>query len=144
MESSLVRPSSGTPGVPCVERDKLVFVVDDEPAAFNLVKKILEAANYRTVCMDDPEMMLRLLKYNRPDLIIMDVMMPGMDGWELFSQVRLSKLNKNTPVIFLTCTAMEMDEVQLASSADRCRTLAKPARGPKLLSVIADLLSQGD
>ena len=79
-----------------------VLVVDDEILSRRAVSYALEKASLKAVAVEDPLVALRLATENPYDLIFLDVQMPGMDGFELCSKIRLLPTNKTTPVIFVT------------------------------------------
>lgn len=78
------------------------LVVDDEPLARRAVTHSLDKARIRSVAVEDAETALRLLTDNRFDLIVLDVDLPGMDGFSLCSRLRTLPAHAHTPVIFVT------------------------------------------
>lgn len=93
-----------------------ILVVDDEPDILELVSTRLEKAGYRVVCADSGAAALRIFFQQRPDLAIVDIEMPRMNGLELCSRIReVSEI----PVIFLTAYGAESDRVKgLEAGAD--------------------------
>ena len=88
--------------------DKLILIVDDEKNITDILKFILEKDGYRTItAYDGPEGLEKALSEN-PDLILLDVMLPGMDGFEVCRTVRAKR---NTPIIMLTARDEEVDKV---------------------------------
>lgn len=84
---------------------KRIMVVDDNPDVIYSVKQGLEAlgAEYEIIGAESGEECLKLLKENQiPDLILLDIMMPEMSGWETFNRLKENSLWKNIPVVFLT------------------------------------------
>ncbi len=122
-------------------KGKLIFVVDDDPSAFLLIRRILERDGYRVVCMDNGQLLLEVIRFNKPDLIVMDVILPNEDGWEIFSKVRESRYGKDVPVVFVTALACSAEESQFASVRDSCRVLSKPIQPSHLLSAVSSLVS---
>ncbi len=78
------------------------LVVDDEPLARRAVTHALDKARIRSVAVEDAETALRLLTDNRFDLIVLDVSLPGMDGFSLCSRLRTLPAHGRTPVVFVT------------------------------------------
>ena len=76
-----------------------VLVIDDEPQILRYVQRTVEAAEFRAIVTGDPEEALRLVESDDPDMLLMDLQLPGMDGFELLRRVR--ELS-GVPVIFLT------------------------------------------
>lgn len=89
---------------------KRILIVDDEQDILDLLRFNLESEGYETVTVGDGLQALELAK-QRPDLIILDVMLPGKDGWEVMRELRQSPITQKIPVIFLTAKAGEIDEV---------------------------------
>lgn len=80
----------------------LILIVDDVPKNLQVVGKILDQNNYEVAVADSAEAALEVLKNIIPDLILLDVMMPDIDGYELCELIKKQKKLKNIPVIFLT------------------------------------------
>lgn len=89
---------------------KRILIVDDEQDILDLLRFNLENEGYETIVASDGMQALELAK-NHPDLIILDVMLPGKDGWEVMRALRQSPQTQNIPVIFLTAKSGEIDEV---------------------------------
>lgn len=90
---------------------KNIFVVDDNPDITHSVKQAVEHLNpteYAVTCVEDGKKCLELLQAKQiPDLILLDIMMPGMSGWMLSDRLRENSLWKNIPVVFLTARTDE-------------------------------------
>jgi DNA-binding response OmpR family regulator len=87
---------------------KLILVVDDEPKLSNLVQGYLEQDGYQVVVANNGREALFMARENKPDLIVLDLMMPEMDGWEFF---RLHRQERNTPIIMLTARIDDVDKI---------------------------------
>ena len=85
---------------------KTIFVVDDDPDITHSVKWVMEylgPEKYVVICIENGNKCLELLQANLiPDLILLDIMMPGMSGWMLSDRLRENPSWKNIPIIFLT------------------------------------------
>jgi len=81
---------------------KKIMVVDDEESIVELVKAIMESEEYEVVTAMDGNECLEKLKTVKPDLIILDMMMPGMSGREVCEKIRENPKTKNLKVAFLT------------------------------------------
>lgn len=88
-----------------------IFAVDDEVHIQQLVKYNLEANGYRVTTFDNGDSMLEEIKSSLPDLIILDLMLPGIDGLEVCRQLKAAPRTRNIPVIMLTAKSEEFDKV---------------------------------
>ena len=100
-----------------------VLVIDDDPDVGLLVQRILELQGYDIVLTDDGLRGLAAAQQQRPDAIVLDLMMPVMDGYEVLRQLRADPRTNDVPVVVLTAVALSeaRDEVQLAG-ASACLT----------------------
>ncbi len=90
---------------------KQILIVDDEQDILDLIKYNLEAEGYTTLLARDGVQALTVAHSALPDLIILDVMLPGKDGWQVMRELRQSPETQHIPVIFLTARSSEIDEV---------------------------------
>lgn len=88
-----------------------VLVVDDDKSIVKLLSAYLEQSGYQTIPAYDGEMAVYILRRERPDLIILDLMMPKRDGWEVTSLVRADKTLAATPIILLTARVEDTDKI---------------------------------
>ncbi len=82
---------------------KKILIVDDERDALFVLEKELTARGYAVIAADNGNRALNLAKSEHPDLIILDIWMPGMDGAEVAAQLKEDPGTKDIPLIFLTC-----------------------------------------
>lgn len=87
-----------------------ILLVDDEKDILEFLEYNLEQEGYEVITASDGMEAIKLL-YNSPNLIILDVMMPKMDGYEVCAKIRETKGFEETPIIFLTAKSSEIDEV---------------------------------
>jgi CheY-like chemotaxis protein len=81
---------------------KTVLVVDDEPVLRAIVREILDEEGYAVIEAADGRVALEIMESARPDLVLMDVMMPGVDGREAYRQLRLHPEHRDVPVIMMS------------------------------------------
>jgi DNA-binding response OmpR family regulator len=113
-----------------------VLVVDDEPDLRRLVRRLLEREGAEVVEAVDGRAALHAVYDVRPDLVILDVLMPGLDGWETLARIRDSS---EVPVLMLTARGEELDRVRgLRAGADDY--VPKPFGSPELLARAEALL----
>lgn len=119
---------------------KQILIVDDDPEILNLLGQYLTRSGFNIVTAIEGQHMLRLIDSHEPDLIILDIMLPGDDGFTLCQKVRRTS---NVPIIMLTANSDEMDRiVGLEIGADDY--IAKPFNPRELLARIKALLRRSD
>ncbi len=90
---------------------KKILIVDDEQDILDLLTFNLQREGYETLTAAEGENALHLARTAFPDLIILDVMLPGLDGWEVLRELRRDPDTRHLPVVFLTAKDSEIDEV---------------------------------
>jgi CheY-like chemotaxis protein len=116
-----------------------VLVVDDDPSIRRLVCDVLQAYGYSTVAAEDGFAALRMVQSEQPDCVVLDVMMPGLDGHAVLTRIRESDRGADLPVIMLTAAADDAQAWQ-AWSEGVDYFLAKPFDPDELLRFL-DYLS---
>jgi CheY-like chemotaxis protein len=109
-----------------------VLVVDDDLAVRQLVCDVLDAYGYETTAAEDGFTALRLLESVRPDCVVLDIMMPGLDGHSVLRRIRESDGGADLPVVMLTAAADDQQAWQ-AWSEGVDYFLAKPFEPDELL-----------
>ena len=94
----------------------LILIVDDNPANVEILQMRLAANNYEIITASDGEEGLTKARNNQPDLILLDIMMPKKDGYEVCQTVRQDPELKDTHIILLTAKGQETDRSRGASS----------------------------
>ena len=97
---------------------KKILVIDDELGVVQLIKARLEASGYGVISASDGEEGLNLLKDHQPDLIILDIQMPKMDGFTFVREFKRVENIKNTPVIVLTAKEKLQDIFKMEGIKD--------------------------
>ena len=123
-------------------RKTRILMVDDEPGFTLLVKMNLEKeGRYVVEVLNDPTLVMDRLSSDHPDLIILDMVMPGIDGGELSSRIRSNPETSEIPVIFLTALVAESEETraQIAQHGDRV-VVGKPVDLKMLVEAIESVL----
>jgi len=87
-----------------MEKKKIIMVVDDNPDLLYSVERGLASLNgdYKVITADSGKKCLQLLKSTKPDLILLDIMMPHMDGWDTCAKIKNDKKIDSIPIVFLT------------------------------------------
>ena len=89
-----------------------ILIVDDQPINVQLLKRKLERANLRVITAYSGVEALDLVRTNRPDLILLDVMMPDMDGIEVCQRLQASEDTRTIPVIFVTARTSKEGKIE--------------------------------
>jgi two-component system, cell cycle response regulator DivK len=120
---------------------KILYVEDNEDNVY-MLKRRLERAGFEVVVAPDGEQGLAVARDQRPDLILMDLSLPVLDGWQATRRLKESEETRTIPVIALSAHAMPGDrEKALEAGCDEYD--AKPVKLPSLLAKIRALLPAG-
>lgn len=114
----------------------VVLIVEDNPANMTLATFLLESAGHTVLPANDAETGLTLARDLKPDLILMDIQLPGMDGLQATGILKNDDATRSIPVIALTALAMKGDEERIRSAG--CDGyIAKPLAYKEFLATIA-------
>lgn len=119
-----------------------LLVVDDEPDAVLILAKTLLARGYRVITAENGLQAINLAKAEKPDLILLDILMPDMDGAQVAAALQEYPTTRNIPVIFLTCLITKKTQ-EIGSryhDAGQYAFVAKPYDLGKLLMEINRLI----
>ena len=119
-----------------------ILCIEDEPEMIELIELILGQHNYRVIGALGGEEGLRLAEETRPDLVLLDLMMPGLDGWAVYQRMRSSDQLRETPVIIVTAKAQSIDKVLGLHIAKVDDYISKPFGPQELLSSIQRVLGE--
>lgn len=141
--ASLALPQpSGEPHQPEPDNAPLILIVEDNETNIMMVSSYLQAKGYRALLANNGQQAISLAQAHRPDLILMDIQMPDMDGLEAIQHLRRDPCLVSVPIIALTALAMTGDR-------ERCLTagandyVTKPIKLKQLTELLATLLLEG-
>jgi DNA-binding response OmpR family regulator len=117
-----------------------VLVVEDDPVIQLLVSEVLRAESYDVRLADDGESGLALVREDPPELVVLDVMMPGLDGYEVLGHLRADPATAGIPVLLMTALNSS-DDVARGFAAGADDYLRKPFATEDLLASVKSLLS---
>lgn len=118
-----------------------ILVVEDSPPTSNIIKLILKDSGYEVFCSTNAQQASEVLNRNTIDLILLDVMLPGTDGFTLCNELKMSDKFKDIPIVF--CTAKgEREDVVKAIKAGADDYVIKPFTKRVLISKIATVLGK--
>lgn len=116
-----------------------VLVVDDEPDLLDLVQLDLELSGYEVIVARDGVQALERLRDERPDVVLLDVMMPRMDGWQVLARMRSDEALAEIPVVMLTALSSEVDRIR-GQLSGAVQYVTKPFELPELLEAVSLVL----
>ncbi len=119
-----------------------IMIVDDEEKIRYIVRKMLEGEGYEVLEAEGGQQCLDILESDKPDLILMDVMMPEMDGWEAALAVKKDEANKDIIISMLTVKSEDEDKIKSLDEASADWHIAKPIKRDKLLQTVSWLLTK--
>ncbi|MBP6343695.1 MAG: response regulator [Candidatus Omnitrophica bacterium] len=123
---------------------KKILVVDDDPTSLKTAESILTTAGYEVKTSADAEEIENLVKDIAPDLIVMDLMMPNVDGNQAVKKLKDNPALKGVPIIFLTALQMRDEErdLEFEVTVDNTsyRTMTKPVDAKALITEIQRLI----
>jgi len=121
------------------EKKPLILLADDEDDIKVVVRMFLEANGYEVLTAYDGLDAVEKIKESKPDLVLMDIMMPVLDGIEVTRQVKAQEETKNIPIVMLTAAA-QSGMVERAIQAGAADYIAKPFEPERVQEVIEKLL----
>jgi len=120
---------------------KKIMVVDDEPAQRRLVEQVLDGREYEVLQAQNGQESLRILFESKPDLVLLDVMMPGLDGWQTCSCIREIT---DIPIIMLTGKKTSEDDIVRGLECGADEYLTKPVGNRELLARVHSALRRAE
>ncbi len=118
-----------------------VLIVDDTPANLAVLSDLLSEAGFRVLVATDGISALEQIKFLKPDIILLDVMMPGIDGFETCHRLKNSPETASIPIIFMTGLS-ELDDLLRGFEQGAVDYIVKPIRPPEVLARVEAQLSQ--
>jgi CheY-like chemotaxis protein/two-component sensor histidine kinase len=117
------------------EEQQMVLIVDDDPAALQLMQDYLSGNNYRVVCTNSPQRAIHLAQMHQPAVLLADLEMPKMHGFDLLRVLKASPLTNEIPVVIFSVMDARLEAEQLGAA----HYLTKPISQSELLSVVQRL-----
>lgn len=126
------------------EAKKRVVCIEDEPEMIDLMKLILGRKGFVVTGANGGREGLTVIEREKPDLVLLDLMMPDMDGWEVYQQMKASEEMKTIPVIVVTAKAQSIDKVLGLHIAKVDDYITKPFGPQELLDSVEKVLEHGN
>ncbi len=121
---------------------KRIVCIEDEPDMIELLRTILETKGFTVIGADGGVVGLETVRREKPDLILLDLMMPDMDGWEVFQQVKDDPELQEIPVVVVTAKAQSIDKVLGLYIARAEDYITKPFKVQDLVDSIENLVGK--
>lgn len=121
---------------------KRVVCVEDDPDMIELIRLILSRRGLDVHGAPDGKAGVKLISELLPDLVLLDLMMPGMDGWEVYQQIKAAPATKHIPVIVVTAKAQNIDKVLGLRIAKVDDYIAKPFSPQDLMDSVDRVLDK--
>jgi len=116
-----------------------ILIIDDSPTDVRVFTTLLERAGYKVDSVGNAEEGIERVRVQKPDLVIMDVIMPGMNGFQATRTLTRDPETSNVPIVMITTKSMETDRVWGLRQGARA-FITKPVNEKDLLACINDLL----
>ncbi|MCB0100842.1 MAG: response regulator [Anaerolineales bacterium] len=123
-------------------KEKTILCVEDEPEMIDLMQLILSRRGYQVKGARGGVEGIQLIRELHPDLVLLDLMMPDMDGWEVYQQMKSDPALKDIPVIIVTAKAQNIDKVLGLHIAKVDDYIAKPFSPQELVESVDRVFSQ--
>ncbi|HSQ38851.1 MAG TPA: response regulator [Anaerolineales bacterium] len=121
---------------------KFILCIEDEPEMIDLIRLILERRGFKVQGASGGVEGIRQVRELHPDLVLLDLMMPDMDGWEVYQQMKADETTRDIPVIVVTAKAQSIDKVLGLHIAKVDDYIAKPFSPQDLLASVEKVFSQ--
>jgi DNA-binding response OmpR family regulator len=118
-----------------------IVCIEDDPKTIDLVKLILKKEGFEVTGVINGRDGLVAIEEIRPDVVLLDLMMPDMDGWEVYQSMRASEIMKDIPVIVLTAKAQSIDKVLGLHIAKVDDYITKPFSPSELIQSVRKVLT---
>jgi len=119
-----------------------IVCIEDEPEMIELIQLILNRRGFEVHGASGGKEGLKMARETLPDLVLLDLMMPDMDGWEVYQQMKAEESTRNIPVIVVTAKAQNIDKVLGLHIAKVDDYIAKPFGPQELIDSVEKILSQ--
>ena len=116
-----------------------ILVVDDDPSSLELMEAILVPNGYEIITANDGSKAVAIMVEKKPDLILLDIMMPGLDGYSTLAKIKGNKTISKIPVVMLTAMGFQLNK-ELALRFGAVGYITKPVDLAELLKTISRLL----
>jgi two-component system response regulator VicR len=125
-----------------METKRRVVYIEDEPEMIDLVRLILNRRGYEIIGANGGRDGLDMVRQQIPDLVLLDLMMPDMDGWDVYQQMKADEHTQNIPVIVVTAKAQSIDKVLGLHIAKVDDYISKPFSPQELVDSVEKVMAK--
>jgi DNA-binding response OmpR family regulator len=124
------------------EAAKQILCIEDEPEMIDLIRLILGRRGFKVSGAAGGTAGIKAVREQLPDLVLLDLMMPDMDGWEVYQQMKAEQSTRNIPVIVVTAKAQNIDKVLGLHIAKVDDYISKPFSPQELMNSVEKVIGQ--
>lgn len=125
-----------------MSRKTTILVVDDEPDIVRVVTRIMESCGYQVITAQDGFEALSAAQNEKPDVIILDLNLPGMNGFEVCHRLRSSEATRAIPIVMMTAAYVSIDDARRGHTSGADEYVVKPFLREVLIHNVQRLLSR--
>ena len=119
-----------------------ILSIEDDPEMSSLIQLIFERKGHRVIGARRGELGLELIKSLKPDVLLLDLMLPDIDGWELYRQMKTDKELAKVPIIIVSARSEEQDAASGFHVIDNDRFIPKPFEVKELIDTVTHMLEK--
>ncbi len=119
-----------------------ILSIEDDPEMSSLIQLIFERKGHRVIGARRGELGLELIKSLKPDVLLLDLMLPDIDGWELYRQMKTDKELAKVPIIIVSARSEEQDAANGFHVIDNDRFIQKPFEVKELIDTVTHMLEK--
>lgn len=123
-------------------KQRVIAVIEDQPDIVDLLELILSKQNYKVLRAYDGDVGLELVREHKPDVVLLDLMMPTLDGWEFHKALREDPEISHIPVIYVTARASMEERLRAMTQEGAAAYIVKPFSPRELVETIEEVLAR--
>jgi len=117
-----------------------ILYIEDERATFDLVNQALKPLGYRVVRANSGQQGLTMMKKQKPDLLLLDLMMPDVNGWDVYRAVKTDETLVDIPVVVITARLSDYDRTVIADLPQADRYIVKPFDVEQIVQIVQNFV----
>jgi len=121
---------------------KRILCIEDDPEMIDLIRLILVRRGFEVLGASGGNAGIKAVREQLPDLVLLDLMMPDMDGWEVYQQMKANEATRDIPVVVVTAKAQNIDKVLGLHIAKVDDYISKPFSPQELLNSVEKIIGQ--